>query len=253
MIRRLSHFLLAAMLLVLAIAGDDGGAGRAAQGHRGAARPGRQARRRRFRCEDGRRSASSARCADPRVIKILNALENGDLYVTNDNKVVFAQQNGDNFDLFDPLSGDKLGSAASDAVDQIIVNNRLRGGHRRGARHASICSATTARRGSPRRSTLIKHPSPTSMPALEKALTAENDPDIRRDLTLALAGARLNPSDKKAQLGAIAELSGSTDPDIFKHPVGAARRAQPRSRRQTRGRKRARLDRRSACKSCGSA
>ncbi len=34
-------------------------------------------------------------------------------------------------------------------------------------------------------------------------------------MTLALAGARLNSSDKKAQLSAIAELSGSTDPDIF--------------------------------------
>ncbi len=213
MIRRLSHFFLAAMLLVLAIPATMAAP----------VEPPKDTAELRALVDklgaddfDAKMDAIGKLSAlpDPRVIKILNELENGDLYVTNDNKVVFAQQNGDNFDLFDPLSGDKLGSAASDAVNQIIVNNRVRSVIDAALGTLNLFSDDRAARLAAALD-LIKHPSPTSIPAMEKALKAEKDSEIRRDLTLALAGARLNSSDKKAQLSAIAELSGSTDPDIF--------------------------------------
>jgi urea transport system permease protein len=158
--------------------------------------------------------AELTKIPDPHIVKLLTALENGDLYVTNDKKVVFAQQNGDNFDLFDPLSGAKLGSAASDAVNQIIVNNRVRSVIDAALGSLNLFSDDRDARLAAALD-LIKHPSPASIPAMQKALKAETDSEVRRDLTLALAGARLNSSDKKVQLEAIAELSGSTDPDIF--------------------------------------
>ncbi len=155
-----------------------------------------------------------AALGDPRVVKLLQALENGDLYVTKDKKVVLARQDGDNFATSDPISGAKIGTATSDDIDQIIVNNRVR----------EVIDAVlgTLNLFSPSRDDrlaaaldLVKHPSPASVPALQKALAAEQDAEIKQDLTLALAGARLNSPDKKMQLAAIAELAGSTDPAIF--------------------------------------
>jgi urea transport system permease protein len=155
-----------------------------------------------------------AALGDPRVVKLLQALENGDLYVTKDKKVVLAQQDGDNFATSDPISGAKIGTATSDDIDQIIVNNRVR--------EVIDAALGTLNLFSPTRDDrlaaaldLVKHPSPASVPALQKALAAEQDAEIKQDLTLALAGARLNSPDKKIQLAAIAELSGSTDPAIF--------------------------------------
>jgi urea transport system permease protein len=155
-----------------------------------------------------------AALGDGRVVKLLQALENGDLYVTKDKKVVLAEQDGDNFATSDPISGAKIGTATSDDIDQIIVNNRVR--------EVIDAALGTLNLFSPNRGDrlaaaldLIKHPSPSSVPALQKAVAAERDADIKQDLMLALAGARLNSPDKKVQLAAIAELSQSTDPAIF--------------------------------------
>ncbi len=151
---------------------------------------------------------------DPRVVAVLKALEDGNLYVTKDKKVVLAAQDGDNFATSDPVTGAKIGTATSDDIDQIIVNNRVR----------TVIDAAlgTLNLFSPDRDArlaaaldLIKNPSPTAGPALVKALAAEQDAAIRQDMTLALAEARLNAPDKKVQLAAIAELSGSMDPAVF--------------------------------------
>jgi urea transport system permease protein len=152
--------------------------------------------------------------ADPRVLKILQALKDGNLYLTKDKKVVLATPDGANFTTADPVTGAKLGTATSDDIEQIVVNNRVRTiidaafgalnlfSNDRSARLAAAID-------------LIKHPSAAAVPAMQKALAAETDGEIKRELKLAVAGARLNSTDKKAQLDAIAALSGSTDPDIF--------------------------------------
>ncbi|HEY5210185.1 MAG TPA: hypothetical protein VIJ42_12165 [Stellaceae bacterium] len=46
-----------------------------------------------------------AASTDPRVGKILKSLEDGEFYVTEDKNVVRAEADGDNLNLFDPLSG----------------------------------------------------------------------------------------------------------------------------------------------------
>ena len=151
---------------------------------------------------------------DPRVVKLLQALENGDLYLAKDKKVVRAEQDGDNFATSDPISGAKIGTATSDEIDQIVVNNRVREAIDAALGTLNLFSAGRDDRLAAALD-LVKHPSPASVPALEKALAAERDGEIRQDLTLALAGARLSSPEKKVQLAAIAELSGSTDPAIF--------------------------------------
>jgi urea transport system permease protein len=151
---------------------------------------------------------------DPHVVKILKSLEDGELYVAKDKKIVRAEPDGDNYALYDPLSGAKIGSATPDEVDQIIVNNEMRTTIDAALGSLNLFSANRDDRLAAVLD-LIKHPAPATVPPLQKALTAEHDPAVKRDLTLALAGARLNSPDKKVQLGAIAELSGSTDPDIY--------------------------------------
>jgi urea transport system permease protein len=155
-----------------------------------------------------------AALGDPRVVKLLQALENGDLYVTKDKKVVLAEQDGDNFATSDPISGARIGTATSDDIDQIIVNNRVREVIDAALGALNLFSSSRDDRLAAALD-LIKRPSPSSVPALQKALAAERDAEIKQDLTLALAGARLSSPDKKAQLAAIAELSRSTDPAIF--------------------------------------
>ena len=155
-----------------------------------------------------------AALGDPRVVKLLQALENGDLYLAKDKKVVRAEQDGDNFATSDPISGAKIGTATSDEIDQIVVNNRVREAIDAALGTLNLFSAGRDDRLAAALD-LVKHPSPASVPALQKALAAERDGEIRQDLTLALAGARLSSPEKKVQLAAIAELSGSTDPAIF--------------------------------------
>ncbi|HEY7991741.1 MAG TPA: urea ABC transporter permease subunit UrtB [Stellaceae bacterium] len=151
---------------------------------------------------------------DPRVVKILKALEGGELYVAKDKKVVRAEPDGDSFTIFEPLGGEKIGTATSDDIDQIVVNNRVRGVIDAALGALNLFSGRRADRLAAALD-LVKHPSAASVPALQKAMAAETDSEIRQDMTLALAGARLNSPDKKAQLDAIAELAGSTDPAIF--------------------------------------
>ena len=151
---------------------------------------------------------------DPRVVKILKSLEDGALYVTKDKNVIRADQNGDNFNMVEPLSGAKIGTATSDEIEQIVINNRVRGVIDGALGALNLFSDNRADRLAAVLN-LVKHPAPASVPALQKALAAEQDSEIRRDMMLALAGARLNAPDKKIQLDAIAELSGSTEPAIF--------------------------------------
>jgi len=152
--------------------------------------------------------------ADPRAAKILELLEEGDLYTTKENTVVVAAPNGDEFDLSNPVDGVKIGAASAGDINQIVVNNRMRGvidsarsslnlfSDKRDDRLAAALDA-------------VKHPAPDSAAALKKALDSEKDPEIRQSLGLALAVARLNSTQKSEQLAAVADLSGSTDPDIF--------------------------------------
>src|SRR6185437_14134898 len=151
---------------------------------------------------------------DPRVIKILKALEDGELYVAKDKKVVRAEPDGDSFTIFEPLGGGKIGTATSDDIDQIVVNNRVRGVIDAALGALNLFSDKRSDRLAAALD-LVKHPSAAGVPALQKALASETDAEIKQGMILALAGARLNSSDKRAQLAAIAELADSTDPAIF--------------------------------------
>jgi urea transport system permease protein len=152
---------------------------------------------------------------DPRAVKILNALRDGRLFTTtDDNKVVIADPNGDNFDISDPVTGDKIDTVADDKIDRILVNNRLRNGIDAALAGLNLFSERREDRLSAA-ADAMKHPAPERIPALEKSLAAEKDAEVHAAIALALASADLRSADKKRQLAAIAALADASNPDIF--------------------------------------
>jgi len=155
-----------------------------------------------------------AALGDPRAVRVLRALSAGTLFVTEDKRVVAAQESGDAYDIFDPIDGSNLGKVDADKLDKVGINNRLRGtiqaalgsltlfGEKRSDRLAAAHDA-------------LKHPDPAQAGALEKALGQEKDADVAQVLRLAIAATKLGSADKAEQLAAIATLSATTDPDIY--------------------------------------
>ena len=165
-----------------------------------------------------------SRLGDPRAVKVLNALHDEQLYTTtDDNKVVIAEPNGDNFDISDPITGAKIDTVSDDKIDRVLVNNRLRSAIEAAMAGLNLFSANPADRLAAAQDAM-KHPTEDRIPALEKATAAEKDPAVAAALKGALETARLMSTDKTKQLAAISELAGSSDPDIF-NLLSAARDA----------------------------
>jgi urea transport system permease protein len=159
--------------------------------------------------------AALGKLGDPRALKILRALHDEQLYTTTDNgKVVIAQPDGDNFDIFDPITGSKLDTVTDDKIDRVLVNNRLRSAIEAAMSGLNLFSERRDDRLAAAQDE-IKHPAAEHIPALAKALAAEKDDGVRAALAIALATARLTSTDKKEQLAAISTLAQVNDPDIF--------------------------------------
>jgi urea transport system permease protein len=152
---------------------------------------------------------------DPRAVKILNALREDRLYTTtDDNKVVIAAPKGDDFDIFDPVSEERIDTVGSDKIDRVLVNNRLRSAIDAAIAGLNLFSDKPERRLAAA-DDAMRHPSVERTAALEKALGVEKDPDVHAALTRALAVSKLASADKRDQLAAVAALAGTTDPDMF--------------------------------------
>ncbi len=89
---------------------------------------------------------------DGKAIPVLRALSDGTLYATTDKHAVFAEQDGDNYKLTDPIDGSDRGTATDDDIDKVRVNNRLRSAVARRARPADPAQrqARRAALGGPR-------------------------------------------------------------------------------------------------------
>src|SRR5713226_5198899 len=64
---------------------------------------------------------------DPLAVPILQALSDDRLRLTQDGRVVLVAPGGGATKLMDPVSGQQLEDVATDGLERIIVNNRLRG------------------------------------------------------------------------------------------------------------------------------
>jgi len=150
---------------------------------------------------------------DGRAVAVLKALNDGALYATTDHRVVLAQPAGDRFKTFDPVDGASLGEAAADALEKVRVNNRLRGAIDAALGSLTLVGGSLQDRLSAAQEAL-KHPAADGGVALEKALAAEKDPQVRAAFALALAAARIGSGSREQRLAAVAELAQSSAPQV---------------------------------------
>ena len=124
---------------------------------------------------------------DARVVPILQALSDGNLYTRiSDGKVVIAAKAGSAFALKGPLDGSELGTAAAGDLDKIKINNGLRGKIRTAIGQMTLLSTDRATRLSAAQS-ILKTADPTTFELLQTALAAETDPQIKSVMELAEA------------------------------------------------------------------
>jgi len=150
---------------------------------------------------------------DGHAIPALQALTEGNLYTTADKRVVIGEAAGSGYKLTDPVTLAPLGEAASDAVEKIRVNNRLRGSIAGALSRLMLFSPNREDRLSAARDAL-KHGSAEAAETLEKALAAEHDDELRVVMQSSLFAIRLNAGTPEQRIAAIKGLAGSNDPEV---------------------------------------
>jgi urea transport system permease protein len=146
---------------------------------------------------------------DGRAIEVLMALRDGRLLKAPDGRVLIA----DGARLTDPSTGADVPGVAVDALDRILVNNRLRGAIEAALGELTLLSSDAAARLAAARDAL-RHPSADQPARLEKAIAAEKDPSIRSAMEESLSAARLVSGSKQEKLAAARALGTATDPQI---------------------------------------
>ncbi|MEM9107996.1 MAG: HEAT repeat domain-containing protein, partial [Pseudomonadota bacterium] len=146
---------------------------------------------------------------DVRVVPTLQALQGGTLYYRkSDKKVFLTREDGSDFTLIEPLTGQEAGTAAKKEFRKVKVNNRLRR-----LLSAEIGSMTLESPDSAVRlaaaQSMYETADPGNLDALEQALSKETDPDVREAMQLAQASTVLKTeADDKTKITAV-EILGT--------------------------------------------
>lgn len=149
---------------------------------------------------------------DPRAVRVLEALSEGDLMQLKKGgeSVVRVEKADKGFNTFDPLTGEALGEIKKRGARKIRVNNRLR---------RTIAAAIgTMTLGSPDRelrleaaASIFKTGDAGQIPALDAAIAAEQDDEVKAAFEGARASALMNSDasveNKAAALALIGERS----------------------------------------------
>jgi urea transport system permease protein len=153
------------------------------------------------------------RLGDGRAVPVLMALADGRLLKGPDGRVLIAETAGGTTRLTDAVSGAEVSGVGPDALDRILVNNRLRGAIEAALGKLTLFSTDPATRLAAAQD-VLRHPSAGDTALLERAIAAEGDPAIRAAMQLSLAAARLVSGSKEERLVAIRALGETTDPQI---------------------------------------
>jgi urea transport system permease protein len=157
--------------------------------------------------------ADLAGLGDPRAVPILQALGDDRLRQTPDGRVVVMTIARGATALTDAATGQAVTDIAPDSLDRIIVNNRLRGRIDAALGALTLFSPDRATRLAAAQD-VLKHASAEAIAPFEKALAAEQDPQIRAAMERSLAALRLFGTSEAEQLAAIRMLGKTTDPQI---------------------------------------
>ena len=150
---------------------------------------------------------------EPRAVSILQALTGDRLRKAPDGRVVIVDTAGGGSKVTDAATGEPLPNLAPDSLDRIIVNNRLRGAIEATLGTLTLFSPDRAARLGAAQDAL-RHPSAETGALIEKALMAEQDPEIRTTMQRSLAASQLFSGSKEERLAAIRALGTATDPQV---------------------------------------
>src|SRR5690348_7603749 len=136
---------------------------------------------------------------DPRAVPILKALGEDRLRKAPGGTVIIINRIGGTTKLTDAITGQEVPGLAADALDRIIVNNKLRSAIEGALGALTLLSGDRDARLAATQDAL-RHPSPETVTLLDKALAAEQDPEVRAAMQRALAAGQLLGSSKEERL-----------------------------------------------------
>jgi urea transport system permease protein len=148
---------------------------------------------------------------DPRAISILQALADGRLFKGDDRRAVVATIEGETTKFRDAATGADITDTSQPS--RVIVNNRLRVAIERALGALTLFGSDPAARLAAAQDAL-RHPSAEEAALLEKAIAAEQNPEIRAAMQQSLAASRLVSGSEQERLAAIRALGTTTDPQI---------------------------------------
>ncbi len=170
--------------------------------------------------------AALAKTGDPKVVPILEALGEGDLYARKaDGQVFLTKGSGSKLALTDPVSGESAGEAQKAALSKIKVNNGVRRAVRTALASLTLMSPDRNARLNAAQSTL-QSPNAEALDAIESALAAEKDSEVRALLEQARATALLisdrTVEEKKRAVQTLKEGGGREALSVLFSALGSA-------------------------------
>ncbi len=151
---------------------------------------------------------------DPRVLDVLLALREGQLYIHKGNKN-FVIGRGESSEglvrIVDAVTGEKLDDIASGALSKIKINNRVRGAARTAISKIQLSAKDKSTRLNAVRN-LIKSPDDKLRDLIVAALDNEENSEVIKGLNVALAFIDINSNDKKLRISAIEVLGETVEP-----------------------------------------
>ncbi|RAS14680.1 urea transport system permease protein [Ensifer sp. OV372] len=153
-----------------------------------------------------------AKTGDAKVIPVLEALGEGELYQRkSDGKVFLVKAQGADLLLVDPVTGADAGAAPKAAMQKVKVNNAVRRAVRSALGGLTLFSDDTSARIKAAQS-MLQTPNADALEAIETAIAAEKDGTVRKVLDEARAVTLLvsdRPDDQKRQaIALLAEGNG---------------------------------------------
>ncbi|PCI41665.1 MAG: urea ABC transporter permease subunit UrtB [Rhodospirillaceae bacterium] len=165
--------------------------------------------------DKGRAAEALAATGHERTVTVLTALLNSELfYQKSDGEVFIAKKSGKVYILSSPLTGADLGETKKNALKKIRINNKLRGKLKGLLGGLTLMSADADQRFSAA-DKVFKASDPAMLGLLERALSREENEDVKSRLTRAHAAIVLEHSkDSSARIAAAKTLANFTNPDV---------------------------------------
>ncbi len=159
--------------------------------------------------------ATLAATGDPRVIPVLEAMGDRNLYTQGeDGPVVIGEDAGDDQILIrDPLTLEELGTVPEDDLEPVKTNNGLRRAIREALGAMSLMGPDPALRLAAAND-VFGAQDPDALDAVEAALAQEEDPTVHDALSRARAAIMLVSDEPADRLEAVAALSAFPDQEV---------------------------------------